>query len=362
MGPALALFLSCSAACVPLAAQAPFPARPDTVTPGDLFGPFAGQVLDQGSGNPVSGALVFGSWAFETAAGLRTPVLSQTAQAVTRSDGNYELPRIAAPSQPGILLRRFTLLIYKSGYAAWRSDLRTDDGTPRHDFAQQGMKIRLERLAEGESHARKLLFLGGGGALRRAAQGEIVLAALELSERFRKKEEPPRPEPPQRPPPGADALLLLPDVLEITGSKLRFTPEPLKETTDNGGLGPPLSSVHFKAAGRDESFDAALRLWHPRDGALAAYATLKKALPQPRDTGELGDAALRAYDPKRRIFGVVTALKDDGLVLQLSCGKGLCQKEETAARLLRRVADRLDEARRTPEKPPQKPTLFKVQP
>jgi hypothetical protein len=92
------------AACSGPIALAPFPSRPDTVTPGSLLGPFDGLVIDQGTTNPVAGALVIGTWAFETATGLTTPEASYTETTQTSSDGSYQIPKLpAARYQTGLL-------------------------------------------------------------------------------------------------------------------------------------------------------------------------------------------------------------------------------------------------------------------
>ena len=61
------------AGCGPIVEQAPFAYRPDTMTPGDLLGPFDGIVVDAETDRPIAGALVAGSWAFERGIGLTGP-------------------------------------------------------------------------------------------------------------------------------------------------------------------------------------------------------------------------------------------------------------------------------------------------
>ncbi len=163
-------------------AKAPFARRLGSGEVGSLLGPFDGLVLDQSTANPLGSALVVGTWAFQDPNGLGIPESSLTVTAVTGSDGTYQLPSLPTGRQFAGLLRRFTLVVYKAGFIGYRSDLRFDDRSPRHDFVQRGNVVRLDRFPQNESHVRHLVFLGSGAALRGAAQAEIVAASLELQE------------------------------------------------------------------------------------------------------------------------------------------------------------------------------------
>ena len=68
MASLLAALLS---ACGPVVENAPFSARPDTLRPGDLLGPFDGLVVDSETDRPLAGAAVSGAWAFERGIGLQ---------------------------------------------------------------------------------------------------------------------------------------------------------------------------------------------------------------------------------------------------------------------------------------------------
>ncbi|MBL8632190.1 MAG: carboxypeptidase regulatory-like domain-containing protein [Myxococcales bacterium] len=176
------LSLSALSGCMGPVAKAPFAGRLGSGQVGSLLGPFDGQVLDQSTSSPLTSALVVGTWAFEEPGGLASPESSYSVSVVTGSDGNYSLPSLPAGRQFAGLLRRFTLVVYKAGFVGYRSDLRFDDRSPRHDFVQRGNVVRLERFPQGESHAKHLVFLGSGAALRGAAQSEIIAASLELQE------------------------------------------------------------------------------------------------------------------------------------------------------------------------------------
>lgn len=396
-------------ACAGPIALAPFPIRPDTVIPGSLLGPFDGQVVDHASGNPIAGALVLGTWAFETPAGLAIPEASHTESTQTGNDGNYLLPKLPAGQSQPALLRRFTLIVYKAGYMGYRSDLRSDDHSPRHDFAQRRNRIRLDRFPQGESHARHLVFLGASPQLRRAAQAEIVQAALELGERAAATKNPVAPED-RPPPPSAESEPTLPmrflsrsDVEEWAaqaGGTRTYVLAPLPTATSELTAGS--ESVHYRAQDSAETWDAALRVWRLPSGAAAKalFARLRAQIATPplRDAagGAPGvppppsrsatpllaevpevapvlrdsqgqdhplppaspptaakdsakakaeplvvDDALRVYDAKLRIYGVVVLVKRLGAVLQLTCGADLCKNEDGAVRLMTRVLSRL---------------------
>src|SRR5439155_3789693 len=79
----------------------------------------------------------------------------------------------------GARVARFTVVVYKRGFLAWRSDRRFDDLAPRHDFAQTGAVAQLQRLPSEVSHARHLAFAGAGGPLLSRMAWELPLAAAE---------------------------------------------------------------------------------------------------------------------------------------------------------------------------------------
>jgi hypothetical protein len=285
-------------------------------------------VVDQGTGNPIPGALVIGSWAFETPAGLSTPEASHTKSTQTGSDGGYRLPSLPTGQYRPALLRRFSLIVYKAGYLGYRSDYRSDDRSPRHDFAQRNNRIRLDRFAQGESHAKHLVFLGASPELRDVAQTEIVQAALELAE---SSPPPPRlaaleaPLPtPAAAPPKEPATLTLPmrlltraDVEELAtqaGTPHTYGLAPLPELTAVSGF----EAVHYKAQDSPETWDAALRIWRTASGAAAKAAfqrlRAKVGTPPLRD----GSAAAPTLSPPARaaspllppVPAVATPLRD----------------------------------------------------
>lgn len=272
------------AGCAGGVVRAPFPARPDTVVPGSLAGPFDGAVLDQGTSEPIAGALVLASWAFESPRGLLSPSASYSTSVVTEIDGTYRLPPLPrSQGHPSSLLRRFTLVVYKAGYLGYRSDLRTDDRTPRHDFAQRGNTIRLDRFPQGESHARHLVFLGAGSLLQRSAQAEGKQAALELTEASPTPPPDPSPEPPVAPkqeaaPPLAARVLERGDVVPLfakAGASAEPALEelvPLPSPLDTGSSGVRYAVPAAAGSGEPAATtgpEASLRLWRLSSAAEA---------------------------------------------------------------------------------------------
>lgn len=309
--------------CSGAVAQAPFRLRPDTTNWGSLFGPFDGQVLDQATGNPISGALVVGSWAFEAERGPAVPLSAYSITAITNNDGGYNLPALPTTQRSLSLLRRFTLVIYKAGYIGYRSDTRWEDRSPRTDFAQLANKARLERIPEGESRAHILAFLGGGQVLMRAAQAEVIQAALDLAERSPAlpslksdtESKPERRAKPDHPLTLAEQLLPIAEVeASVRGNRRVYSGEPLPTS-----LGPATSEqkpgtaaaptedvlerveytgVHYGAKDSPESYDAALRIWRAASGtdADAVWKRLQSQLQGPplRDGSGTSGSTLQA--------------------------------------------------------------------
>ena len=294
-------------------AKAPFRLRPDTTVWGSLLGPFDGTVVEASTGSPIAGALVVGTWAFEDEGALPVPAGSYATSVVTAADGSYSLPVLPARERRLSLLRRFTLLVYKAGYVGYRSDYRADDGTPRHDFAQLNNKVRMDRLATGESRLRNLVFLGGGGLVQRAAQAEVIQAALELAElqpdrkpaaspaakdaadtvgadagKTTSAGRPARDAADAGPPSLAQQLLSLTDVEGLASQKEARVYEtkaaPERSLIFNPPLSVQYSGVHYRAADRPESHDILLRAYRLPSGrdADTLWKRLREQLVTPQ--------------------------------------------------------------------------------
>lgn len=333
--------------CAPTIAQAPFSARPDTVVPGDLLGGFDGQVLDAQSGKPLAGALVQASWGFESGSGLTAPAGAAVTTVPTDSDGRYHIDRLAELPPAGARVASVTIIVYERGYVAYRSDRVFDNVTggarARTDFAQHNNVVKLERWSGALSHVKHLRFVGGSGALKHAVGAEVVEASLELTAGPKKAAAPAPAEPDKTPPLDAAALLSVDELRAATGYTGELAVDKLADLPTTSSY----DSRHFKAVGKPETFDAALRVWKlAPEAADARFAKLAAEIPHAERKDEMGDRSLRGYDG--RITATAALDHAHGVVIELTCGLDQCRDADQAAALLRRVlarADRLGQAR-----------------
>jgi hypothetical protein len=340
-------FLLNAAACAPVVAQAPFPARDDTVQPGDLLGPFDGKVVDAVSGKPVAQAIVQVTWGFEIGRGLTAPAGAAVRTVETASDGSYTVPRL--DDEP--YRRRvasMSLIVYKRGFIGYRSDRVFEDLRRRTDFVQQRNLVKLERMPSAISHVRHVRFVGGTGALRQALGSEVVEASLELLEG-----PPPSETGHERartaagPALNAAGLLSEDELRAVTGFTGVFVLEKLGDLPSSATY----DSRHFKAAGKPETFDAALRVWRlSSETARTRYQQLLKEVPHAEPRDEIADHSLRGYEG--RIVAVAAIDEERGVVVELTCGLNQCRDADQAAALLKRIMARVD--RLSSSAPPEK--------
>jgi hypothetical protein len=328
--------------CGPIVERAPFSYRPDTMTPGDLLGPFEGTVVDGDTDRPLSGAVVAASWAFERGTGLEGPAGSEEVVTETGADGRYHVPVLTKlPSGLSMRVRRFSLIVYARGYVGWRSDRRFPDGRIRRDFSQRGNRVRLEKWRDTLYHHKHLVFLGGGSAIQAASQWELQPAALELEgvrpTRAAALTEPGAEAVAAGPPPLNVVPLLNEDELRgVTGYAGAFIAGKLTDlpTTEF------YDSRHFKAEGRPESYDVGLRVWRLGPaGADAQYRKLLTQLPGAEARDEIGDASLRARTGD--VFGLAFLSRERGIVVSLSCGANQCTEASQLLRLAKLIEGHL---------------------
>jgi len=323
---AVVLALGCTPPTTPRTAS--FRSRPDAVSPGGLNGPFTGRVLAGSSRAPVTGAVVYATWTFERTAPLPVAAGFREAVASTDATGRYKLPELAdVPA--GVRVTDFALIIYKRGFVAYRSDRRFADFGPRRDFAQYENNVLLERWRPEHSHARHLRFVGGGGVISAVTEWEADAAIAELD--------------PTRTPDGPGPLVPgVGDGPYLVAAQLIKPEEIIARTRFDGGFetGPlgdepdtaTYSSQHFKALGRNESFDVAVRMW--RVGPAAAvdrYDELRTGLPGVEEKDEIASRSLRALE--NDIYGVGFLDGQRGVVVLLTCGKSQCASVEDAVAL-----------------------------
>lgn len=341
-------------ACGPLIDRAAFPARPDSLRPADLLGPYDGVVVDAETDRPIAGAVVAGSWAFERGIGAQGPVDAEEIVTETGADGRYALPRLQSlPAGLSTRLRRFTLIVYRRGYVAWRSDRLFPHGKARLDFSQRANRVSMERWQTSLAHAQHLAFLGGGAKLREAAAWEASAARLELEgESASRRTAPGSAARPELAMLDVASLLTEDEIRGVTGYVGRFNVGKLTDlpTTEF------YDSRHFKAEGRPESFDVGLRVW--RLGPAAAevqYQKLAGELPGATHTDEIGDLSFRARSGGTSpaaawIEGLVFLVREHGICVSLTCGSAQCAEPAQILRLGKLVESRLPDL---PEAAPQ---------
>ncbi len=327
--------------CAPAIVQAPFPARPDTVEPGDLLGQFDGRVLDASSGKPIAGAIVQAAWAFEMGRGLTAPAGGMVTTVATDNDGHYVIDRLDETPSARTRIVRVTLVIYQRGYVAYRSDRVFDNALggahARTDFAQHNNEVKLERWTTALSHVKHLRFVGGSGPLKRAMGNEVVEASLELTAGPQKAKEEAAANEESAPPLDAGVLLSIDELRAVTNYQGDFATERLGDLSTT----PSYDSRHFKAIGKSETFDAALRVWKlSPEAADARYAKLLAEVPHAEKKDEIGDRSLRGFDG--RIVAVAALDHAHGVVIELTCGLDQCRDADQAVGLLKRVMARAD--------------------
>ncbi|HEX9101933.1 MAG TPA: carboxypeptidase-like regulatory domain-containing protein [Polyangia bacterium] len=340
-------------ACTATIAQAPFPARPDTVVPGDLLGEFDGRVVDATSGKPIAGAIVQASWAFETGRGLTAPAGGSVTTVATDNDGRYLVDRLTDLPTARARVAAVTLVVYERGYVAYRSDRVFDNALggarARTDFAQHQNVVKLDRWSGALSHVKHVRFVGGSGALKRALGSEVVEASLELTSGPKKASTATEPERETAPPLDATPLLSVDELRAVTGYTGELAVEKLTDLPTTSSY----DSRHFKAVGKAETFDAALRVWKlAPDAAGARFAKLLAEVPHAERKDEMGTGSLRGFDG--RIVAVAAFDHARGVVIELTCGLDQCRDADQAAALLKRVLARADRLGQ-PAPPPVEP-------
>ncbi len=344
-----------AAACGPMVESARFPVRPDSVRPADLLGPYDGIVLDADTDRPIAGALVAASWAFERGIGLQAPSAAREIVVESGVDGRYAIPRLTdlpGADMPGGMstrLRRFTLIVYRRGHVAWRSDRRFGQGDAagggrRRDFSQLGNRVRLEKWQPGFKHAEHLVFLGGGEKVRAAAAWELQPAALELEgeKAAAGLENEAGTGAGRATPLDIEHLLSDDEIRGVTGFVGKFEDGKLTDlpTTEF------YDSRHFKAIDKPEGYDVGLRVWRLGPAAAdAQYRKLLDELPGAHATDEMGDASLRARSGE--INGLAFLVRERGVVASLTCGASQCPEGAQLLKLAKLVESRL------PDLPPE---------
>ena len=322
--------------CVESAVRtAPFRVRPDAPEAGKLAGPFNGRVVDATTHAPVAGALVYGAWTLERGTALPEPAGAREFVGSTDANGGYAIPELASIPK-GTRVTEFTVLVYKRGYIAYRSDRRFNDLGIRLDFAQKDNQVLLDRWRSDLSHARHLRFVGSGTAVAALTQWELADASAELDGKRAAGSED------VRPGRGEGQYVVAAQLLTDTDIKARtkydggFETGPLSDEPDTATY----SSQHFKALGRPETWDVAIRLWRLEPGkAQERYEELGTQLPGTVEKDDIGSRSFVALENDIRGVGFLDAPR--GVVVLLTCGTNQCSSADDAIALANIVYGRI---------------------
>jgi hypothetical protein len=325
------------------------------------------------------------SWAFERGLGTSAPEAVRQYTARTNLDGRYHVPALRNfPQGLTTRLARFSLVVYKKEYVAFRHDRaftgvgrgaqsqpaagrpncaecgpRVEDaaaGRP-NSFSQLGNVVRLARWSPELSRARHLLFLGGRAA-ERASAWEALAAAAELDGQAAGAglgagiaiATAPLP-PATRSAPRLDASVLLSsdDVRAVTAYAGSFTTGRLDAQRSD-----EYDTFHLRAVDKPERYDVAVRLWRPSAEKLTAkYEEILRALPGSKQRDELGDRSFTVAQGE--ILGLGFLEREVGVVVLLTCGRGQCTKEAHLTKLAERVEKNLSRLPQAPEQEEGKP-------
>jgi hypothetical protein len=324
-----------ASACVDTAVRtAPFRLRPDAAEPGSLQGPFTGRVVDATTHAPIAGALVYAAWTFERGTGLTEPAGAKELVSSTDAGGNYTVPRLDKLPR-GTRVTELTLLIYKRGFIAYRSDRRFSDLGLRMDFSQSANQVLLERWRNDLSHARHLRFVGSGAAVAALTQWEVADASAELDGRRQRGDD-------LRPGRGEGQYVVAAQLLTETDIKARtkydggFETGPLSDEPDTATY----SSQHFKALGRPETWDVAVRVWRLDPGkAQERYDELLTQLPGITEKDDVASRSFNAAENDIRGVGFLDAPR--GIVVLMTCGSNQCTAQDDATALAQIIYTRI---------------------
>lgn len=358
IGAALPMLLACVVACAPIVRPAPFQGARNQVTDTSLIGPFDGQIVDATTGEPVQDAVVVGVWSYDQGDGFIGPSGSETISVQTDDVGRYRIAR--APLRvrgPSLRLVSFHLVVYKRGYAGYRSDTEFEGATS--DFTGRHNRIELTKWRERDSHAEHLLFLAPPREVARVADWEQSQANLDLYRALSGAVAVPGGEgddegdtgegetgetgevgPDEHEGQWLDAAGLIgPEEIAMrTGYDGEFE---LEDLTDFPRT-PFYHGVLVRAVDRDESHDFSFRVWHRPPGGLDPIITLFRENLPVEATGEVTDETWIYIEPDTEYRGVAFIDRSRETGVLISCGPQQCADVDTAIILAKFIQDRLD--------------------
>jgi hypothetical protein len=353
-------------ACAPIVRPAPFKGARNQVTDTSLIGPFDGQIVDESTGEPVQDAVVVGVWSYDRGDGFIAPHGSETISVQTDEAGRYRIARAPLHKRGSSLrLVSFHLVVYKRGYASYRSDLLLEGGA-RRDFTGRHNRIELQKWRDRDSHAQHLLFLAPPREVARVATWERTQANLDLYKALGggglEGEEQPGPdgpdEQPSKTPQWLDATQVIfpEDVAMRTGYDGEFVVEDL-------GDFPRTEFYHgvlFRAADQGEDYDFAFRVWRPKD-LEPVIDIFRKSLPV-EASAEVTPETWLYEDPNTNFRGVAFVDRELNTGVLVSCGPEQCIDMDTAIILAKFIHGRLNRLEQIPAAPAPEPAETSEQP
>lgn len=351
-GSALALTLAtCALACAPIVRPAPFKGARTQVTDTSLLGPFDGQIVDAATGEPVQDAVVVGVWSYDRGDGFIGPHGSESISVHTDEAGRYRIGR-APLKQRGASLRlvSFHLLVYKRGYASYRSDALLEGGA-RRDFTSRHNRIELGKWRERDSHAAHLLFLAPPREVTRVADWEQREANLDLYRALGGQVggETVSPGPGddtggEEPVDRSDLWLEASSIIYPEDVAMRTGFDGDFEIEDLGDF--PRSSFYhgvlFRAVELEQEYDFSFRVWHqPANGLDEVVEIFRDNLPV-EVSDEVTTETWVYEEPETQFRGVAFVDRDTQTGVLVSCGPAQCIDIDTAIILAKTIADHLD--------------------
>jgi hypothetical protein len=345
----------------------PFKGARTQVTDTSLLGPFDGQIVDEATGEPIQDAVVVGVWSYDRGDGFISPSGSETISVQTDEAGRYRIGR-APMHKRGATLRlvSFQLVVYKRGYASYRSDALFEGGGragARRDFTGRHNRIELEKWRERDSHAEHLLFLSPPREVVRVARWERQQANLDLYAALGgqvgvEAVGPGMSKPtPGEPTPAADVwldalgLIYPEDVAMRTGYDGEFAVEDL-------GDFPRTSFYHgvlLRAVDREEEYDFSYRVWlRPSGGLDPVIDIFRENLPV-EVSPEVTPETWIYEEPGTQFRGVAFIDRELETGVLVSCGPAQCIDLDTAIILAKYIHGRLDRLASIPAGPPPEP-------
>ncbi|WP_181197085.1 carboxypeptidase-like regulatory domain-containing protein [Enhygromyxa salina] len=350
-------------ACAPIVRPASFKGARGQVTDTSLLGPFDGQIVDQATGEPVQDAVVVGVWSYDRGDGFISPSGSETISVQTDEAGRYRIGRAPLRKRGSHLrLVSFRLVVYKRGYASYRSDALLAGG-PRRDFTGRHNRIELDKWRERDSHADHLLFLAPPREVARVADWERRQANLDLyktlggglePEDHEGEGDPRGPDGPGTPEDlwlDASQLIYPEDVAMRTGYDGEFVVEDLGDFPRTDFY----HGVLFRALDREEEHDFSYRVWHQPSGGLEpVIAIFRENLPV-EVSPEVTDETWIYEEPGTEFRGVAFIDRASETGVLVSCGPAQCIDVDTAIILAKYIQGRLEQISTVPAGPAPEP-------